>query len=133
MENNFIHFTNSLGRRYCTIRYLENHQMLHLLWKGTASPESIAHVREGVLQMLVTFPCQSIHNDIQELFRAASEVLKTLTAQDWDQRLTYLGIKYVAHILKADAELPTLLHGLPEVRFFSHPADALEWLNEKTN
>ncbi|WP_181305669.1 hypothetical protein [Rufibacter sp. XAAS-G3-1] len=134
MDKNFLHFTNSLGRRYCTIRYLETNQTLHLIWKGTASPESIAHVRAGVLQMLSTYPCQSILSDIQEFFHASSKVLKTLTAEDWDQKSANLGVRYIAHILKADAELPTPTapNSLPEVKYFNHPADALEWLNAKT-
>lgn len=135
MDPTYLHFTNSLGRRYCVVRYIKSNQLLNLIWQGTASEESIKEVREGVLQLLRSYPCTAILDDTQKLFHGPSAILFELTEADWNFKVADLGVARIAHVLNPNAEVPGVIpakHGYPEVGYFTHHMDALEWLNRKS-
>jgi hypothetical protein len=134
MEPTNLHFTNSLGRRYCVIRYIKASQMLHLIWRGTATKESIQEVRSGVLQLLQSYPCPYILNDTQDFFQGPTSTLYHLTESDWDAKVGQLGVRYIAHVLHPDAEIPDTHHSngsVPEVKFFLNLLDAMEWIKTR--
>ncbi|MFD2248023.1 hypothetical protein [Pontibacter ruber] len=133
MEHNFIHYHNSLGRRYCTIRYMEENKILSLIWKGTATEESIKEVEQGVLQMLRKYDCRGIVNDVQEFFNAPTGFLSALTKQVWDKKVVSTSdVQVIAHVLPPDDILPSPVPystESPEIRYFPNKLDALEWVN----
>ena len=135
MDRHFIYYKNSLGLRYCTIRYLEPSQMLIIIWKGTAPEESIKEVEAGIMEMITRYPCRSIVNDVQDLFNTPSKILADLTRSEWDEKVAVnSGVQFIAHILPPHAALPAPRkenQAAPETRFFHHKMDAIEWLNWK--
>lgn len=132
-QHPFIHYTNSLGQRYCTIRYHEANNMLSVIWKGTAPEESIRQVEKGLLAMLLKFQCRTILNDVQDFYQAPAAFLSYLTQSDWDKKvLEVSGVCCIANVLAPSATLPQPVEGSddsPEIRYFSHKMDALEWLH----
>lgn len=135
MQKPYKHYNNSLGQRYCTLRYMEARKMLSIIWKGTATDESINEVEKGILSMIQEFPCRSILNDVQDFFEAPSAYLAHLTWTEWDRKVFSTSeVRCIAHVLPLNAELPEPVEGSsvsPEIRFFRHKMDALEWLNNQ--
>ncbi|MDO6391298.1 hypothetical protein Q4E40_14250 [Pontibacter sp. BT731] len=132
MKRPYKHYWNSLGQRYCTIRYLEDRKMLNVIWKGTATDESIHDVKEGLQKMLQKFPSRSILNDVQDFHQAPADYLRW---SDWDmETFVAAGISCIAYVLPPDAPMPEIVEGssaTPEVKFFRHSMDAVEWLNRQ--
>ncbi|PKV75133.1 hypothetical protein [Pontibacter ramchanderi] len=131
----YKHYQNSLGQRYCTLRYLADRKMLNIIWKGTATEESIEEVEKGILQMLRQFPCRSIINDVQDFFQAPAAYLAYLTWSEWDKNVKDASaVRCIAHVLPPDAPMPADKKRSPgslEIRYFTHLMDAMEWLNQQ--
>ncbi|WP_018477590.1 hypothetical protein [Pontibacter roseus] len=137
MKRPYKYYRNSLGRRYCTLRYLEMNNTLSIIWKGTAPAESIQKVEAGLMEMLQRYGCSAIISDEQEFFEAPTEVLADLTRSSWYKEVaSKAGVRYIAHVLPPEEELPEPVEGndsSPEIRFFSHKMDALEWLSHQVD
>ncbi|PVY42211.1 hypothetical protein [Pontibacter virosus] len=135
MKKPYRHYRNSLGTRYCTLRYLKARKMLSVIWKGTATEESIREVEEGILEMIQEFPCRSLLSDVQDFFHAPAAYLDYLTWSEWDKMVKDSSeVRCIAHVLPPDAPIPpSIAHSedSPEVRFFTHTMDAVEWLNKQ--
>ncbi|SIT77473.1 hypothetical protein [Pontibacter indicus] len=132
MKRSFKHYWNSLGQRYCTIRYLETRKMISIIWKGTATRESIREVAQGLSELIRDFPCGSILNDVQEFHQGPADYLMW---SDWNMEgLREAGIQFIAYVLPPQDPIPEPIEGkslTPDVRFFRHTMDAVEWLNKQ--
>ncbi|GGG15744.1 hypothetical protein [Pontibacter amylolyticus] len=128
----FKHYWNSLGQRYCTIRYLRSRKMVNLIWKGTATREGIQEVAVGLRKLISQYPSRSILNDVQEFHQGPADYLMW---SDWDMKgLVEEGIRCIAYVLPPEDTLPEPIEyssQTPEVKFFRHTMDAVEWLNEQ--
>jgi hypothetical protein len=128
----FKHYWNSLGQRYCTIRYLRSRKMVNIIWKDTATREGIKEVSEGLRKVIRSYPCRSILNDVQEFHQGPADYLMWA---DWDMEgLVQEGISYIAYVLPPEDSLPEPIEAnsqTPAVRFFRHTMDAVEWLNKQ--
>jgi len=131
----FIHYENSLGLKYCILRYNRARHMLSIIWKGTAVDESIQEVEAGIKKMLTKFDCRSILNDAQEFYNPPIKVLADPRESDWDLKVAAnSGVQFIAHVLPLQIPLPppqVETQDVQEVRFFHHKMDAIEWLNQK--
>ncbi|WP_266204314.1 hypothetical protein [Pontibacter kalidii] len=133
MEQNFIHYKNSLGRRYCTIRYLENNKALSIIWKGTATGESIKEVEDGIREFIGRHDCRAVIIDVQDFFDASTEFLTDIIKYDWIKKAgSNSDIRLIANVVSPGATIPRAtpesVHG-PEIRFFYHKLEAVEWVN----
>ncbi|MCP2044283.1 hypothetical protein [Pontibacter sp. HSC-36F09] len=128
----FKHYWNSLGQRYCTIRYFRSRKMVQLIWKDTATREGIKDVAIGLRKVIRKYPCRSILNDVQEFHQGPADYLMW---SDWDMEgLVEEGISYIAYVLPPEEALLEPIEAsnqTPEVRFFWHMMDALEWLSKQ--
>ncbi|MBX0331852.1 hypothetical protein K3G39_01230 [Pontibacter sp. HSC-14F20] len=135
MKKTYRHYLNGLGQRYCTLRYLDERQMLSIIWKGTATQEHIDEVEKGMLEMIRQYPCRSIINDVQDFFEAPTTYLAYLTWTEWDKKVRDTSeVSCIAHVLHPEAPMPESRKessDSPEVRFFTHKMDAVEWLNNQ--
>ncbi|WP_299824807.1 hypothetical protein [uncultured Pontibacter sp.] len=134
MQHKFMHFRNSLGRRYCTLRHRRMYNLIGVSWKGTAPEESIKDVKASILQMVKHHNCNAILNDVQDFYSAPTEILAELTKIEWDEEAYNAGVQYLAHVLKPDSDSPlaedVTVKGL-EIKFFTTKLDALDWLKSK--
>ncbi|SIR02537.1 MULTISPECIES: hypothetical protein [Pontibacter] len=135
MRRPYRHYRNSLGQRYCTLRYLADRKMLHIIWKGTATEESIEEVEKGILKMIRQFPCRSILNDVQDFFQAPAAYLAYLSWSEWDMKVKETSeVRCIANVLPPDAPVPPPGRNSTdslEFKYFVHLMDAVEWLNQK--
>ena len=134
MEQRFKHFTNSLGRIYCSIRYHENIRTLSVIWKGTASEEDLASLKSEISEMINHFKVDYILNDLEELFSEAIDSLIYLKLSEWDAEAFNLKIKQIVHVLRPDTALANQYlkqeNKNPHFKFFDNKVDAILYLTE---
>jgi hypothetical protein len=133
MTRPYLYFRNSLDQVYCTIRYHQPNHMVSLIWHGLATEKSINNIKQGLHTMIVDFKPVAILNDTEGFFNLSSEILYELTSAEWDKAVADLGIRYIAHVLKADTKIPAAQrapqHAM-QIRFFYHKMDAVNWIRE---
>lgn len=131
MEQTYIHIKNSLGQRFCTIRYLENNNLILIVWRGPGSENSISQVKSSIVEMLVRYRCPAIINDVQGFFTGPTEALLHM---DWELEAHSLGVRYLAHNLSPNAHCPAIqpaTESRPEVRYYNNMVDAAAWINQE--
>ena len=135
MEDNFLHFTNSLNQIFCSIWYLERDRMITTVWKGMATDQSVRKIKARLLEMLQAKDTVVIMSDVQQFFSAPAELLRELGETDWDDSVNSLGVQMLVHVLKPDTELPqdqeaTHPGGLT-IKHFHNKIDALAWIKNQ--
>jgi hypothetical protein len=132
MEQRFKHFTNSLGRIYCSLRYHENIRTLSVIWKGTAPDDDIASLKGVISEMIKQFEVDYILNDLEELFGDAIDSLIYLKLSEWDAEAFSLKIKQIVHVLRPETALADQYlkqeNKNPHLKFFDNKVDAVMYL-----
>ncbi|WP_461489954.1 hypothetical protein [Pontibacter sp. HJ8] len=117
------------------MRYFSSDTFLSIIWKGTAPEESIKEVRNSMVELLAMKGCGAVVNDVQEFYSASTEVLAELTESDWDKEAHRLGVRYIAHVLKPDTDMPAAspqaLDG-PKIKYFFDKIEAVNWIQQVT-
>jgi hypothetical protein len=131
MENNFKHYKNSLDIVICSVRYHAFNKRISIIWKNTATAESIRQIKDELLDMIRTKQCTSLINDLEDFYTASPETL-ALLINGWDKEITDSGIVYIAHIYNQIIDLPEPADGPPNVRFFNNKIDAVDWLDKQS-
>lgn len=129
MDFNFKHFENSLGQIFCSVRYHERLRTIMVTWKGTAQLDSLAAVKESVLEMVHNKKALFLVNDFQELYSGASEMLVHFLEMGWDNEVHDAGLRFVIHIWKEGVERPPISDKAAAfIRLCPSKLDATAWI-----
>ena len=118
----------------CTLTWEEPAGWLRATWRGFVDPHEAQRGAENYLAQAVSFRCPCLLNDNVALRGPWFDSLDWLE-RVWLPQALALGLRYVAHVVQADAHadiltlhFPQPLVGQVELQIFGQVAQAEEWL-----
>lgn len=118
----------------CTLTWEEPDGWLRATWRGFVDPNEAQRGAENYLAQAVPFQCPYLLNDNVALRGPWFDSLDWLE-RVWLPQALVLGLRYVAHVVQADAHddvltlnFPQPLVGQVELQIFVQVAEAEDWL-----
>ena len=126
--------TDPTDHSTCVLTYEEAAQCLVLTWKGFVGPSMAQRGGETYLEHALAWPSPFLLNDNTQLHGPWFDGLDWLAAV-WAPQAARLGLRYVAHVVQADARFDTITQQMPapapfELQIFQDVAEARRWLRD---